>query len=101
MAPLWEAAVRFLRASCDMMLDIVIGKTREEAIRYADIFDAMIKGTANPEEIEELDEAAALEDVSHMPARVKCALLGWRTLKEILIEGKNEGSGSAKHCDIK
>ena len=89
------------QASCDMMLDLVIGKTREEAIRYADIFDAMIKGTAKPEEIEELDEAAALEDVSHMPARVKCALLGWRTLKEILIEGKNEGIGIAKHCDIK
>lgn len=29
-----------------------------------------------------------------MPARVKCALLGWRTLKEIFIEGNNEGSGS-------
>ena len=35
-------------------------------------------------EIEELDEAAALQDVSHMPARVKCAVLGWKTMQEIL-----------------
>ena len=34
------------------------------------------------EEIESLEEASALRDISHMPARVKCAVLGWRTLKE-------------------
>ena len=34
--------------------------------------------------IEELEEAGALESISHMPARVKCALLGWRTIGEML-----------------
>ena len=38
----------------------------------------------------ELDEAAMLKDVSHMPARVKCAELAWRTLSEML---KDEGAG--------
>ena len=32
----------------------------------------------------ELEEAGALKDISHMPARVKCAVLGWRTLKEAI-----------------
>ena len=32
---------------------------------------------------EELEEAGILEDISHMPARVKCAVLGWRTMDEI------------------
>lgn len=27
---------------------------------------------------------ACLQDVSHMPARVKCAVLGWHTLEELL-----------------
>ena len=36
------------------------------------------------EEIDSLEEASALRDVSHMPARVKCAVLGWRTLKEAI-----------------
>ena len=31
-----------------------------------------------------LEEASALRDIAHMPARVKCAVLGWRTLKEAL-----------------
>ena len=34
--------------------------------------------------VEELDEAGALRDISHMPARVKCAVLGWHTMEELL-----------------
>lgn len=72
------------QASVDMMADVVIGKTKEEALELADIFDRMIKGTVSQEELEQLDEAAALQDVSHMPSRVKCAMLGWRTMKQML-----------------
>jgi len=72
------------QASADIMLDLVIGRTEEEALRLSDIFRRVIQGTARDEEIEELEEAGALRDVSHMPARVKCAVLGWRTLDEIL-----------------
>ena len=42
----------------------------------------MIKGEASDEEIDELEEAGALKDISHMPARMKCAVLGWHTLEE-------------------
>ena len=42
------------------------------------------QGEATAEEIDELEEAGALKDISHMPARVKCAVLGWRTLKEAI-----------------
>lgn len=44
----------------------------------------MIKGEASAEEIEELEEGSALQDISHMPARVKCAVLGWHTMEELL-----------------
>lgn len=72
------------QASADMMLDLVIGKTKEEALRLADIFSRMIKGTVSDEELDELEEASALQDIAHIPARVKCAVLGWRTLTEML-----------------
>lgn len=72
------------QASVDMMLDLVIGKTTEEAQKLYDIFTGMIHGTASEEQIEQLDEAASLEDISHMPSRVKCAELGWRTLHEMI-----------------
>lgn len=72
------------QASADMMLDLVIGKSKEEALELSDIFLRMIQGKALPEEIDRLEEAGALTDVSHMPARVKCAVLGWHTLEELL-----------------
>lgn len=77
------------QASADMMLDLVIGKTQEEALRLSDIFLRMIKGTATEDEIEELEEAASLQDVSHMPARVKCAVLGWHTMERMFDEDED------------
>ena len=70
------------QASADIMLGMIIGKTKEEALKLGETFMKMISGTATEEEIESLGEAAALKDISHMPARVKCAVLGWRTLKD-------------------
>ena len=45
---------------------------------------AMIRGEASQAEIDSLEEASALREIAHMPARVKCAMLGWRTLSEAL-----------------
>ena len=72
------------QASADIMVDMIIGQHKDEAIRLADLFLKMIRGECTPLEIEELDEAGALKDISHMPARVKCAVLGWHTVKEML-----------------
>ena len=72
------------QASADMMLDLIIGKSKEEATKLADIFFRMIKGEVSDEELDQLEEASILKDVAHMPARVKCAGLGWRTMEEML-----------------
>ncbi len=79
------------QASCDMMLDLIIGKPKDEAMRLADIFLRMIKGTVTDEEKDELEEAGILSDISHMPARVKCAVLGWHTMEEMLNEDADGG----------
>lgn len=68
------------QASADMMLDLVIGKTKEEALKLSDTFMRMIKSSVTEGELDSLEEASILQDISHMPARVKCAVLGWRTL---------------------
>lgn len=72
------------QASADMMLDLIIGKDKEEALKLAEGFMSMVRSTATPEQIEALDEAAALESIAHMPARVKCATLGWKTMQKML-----------------
>ena len=76
------------QASADMMLDLIIGKTKEEALELSNIFLKMIHDEATPEEIEQLEEASSLQDISHMPARVKCAVLGWHTMEEMLNDEK-------------
>ena len=74
------------QASTDIMLGMIVGRKREDALRYADLFMRMIRGEATEAEIDSLEEASALRDIAHMPARVKCAMLGWRTLAEALGE---------------
>lgn len=78
------------QASADMMLDLIIGKKKDEALKLADIFLRMIRGSVKDEELDELEEASVLKDIAHMPARVKCAVLGWHTMEELLGDGEDE-----------
>lgn len=71
------------QASADIMLELIIGKSKDEALSLSDAFMRMIRNEASEEDIELLDEAGALKDISHMPARVKCAVLGWHTMEEL------------------
>ena len=73
------------QASTSIMIDLITGESVEKAQHLADLFLKMIKGEiTEDDELEELDEAMALKNISHMPARVKCAVLSWRTLLETL-----------------
>ncbi len=74
------------QASTDIMLDMMLGKSREDALAVIEQFYRMVKGELSEEEIEALDEAAALKDVAHMPARAKCATLAWHTMEKLLSE---------------
>ena len=71
------------QASTDMMIELMRGKTVAEAQQLAELFIAMIHGEVTDDaELDALDEAAALKNISTMPARVKCATLAWHTLKQ-------------------
>lgn len=76
------------QASADMMSDLMVGKSPEEAREACELFGRMIRGEETDAELleDELDEASCLESISRMPARVKCAELAWRTLDEMLRE---------------
>lgn len=75
------------QASADMMADLITGESVKEAKRLVGLFLGMIKGeTLSEEDKEDLDEAAELESISRMPARVKCAELAWRTLEKLLAD---------------
>ena len=73
-----------------MMTDLLTGKTVEEAMELIRIFLGMIKREIQDMDYLEdvLDEASILQGISNLPARVKCAVLAWHTLKEA-IDQKN------------
>ena len=73
-----------LKLKADIMLGVIVGQKKEKALEMGRTFLRMIHGEATEEEIDSLEEASALKDIAHMPARVKCAMLGWRTLTEAL-----------------
>lgn len=72
------------QASASLMIDLVKGRTVEDAKRLIGLYFAMIKDKITPDELEELEDVAALQGISHVPARVKCAVLAWHTLEEEL-----------------
>ena len=71
------------------MVDDIKGKTVEEAKRLIGLFFGMIKGEVADDALDDLEDAAALQGISHTPARVKCAVLAWHTLEEAL-DGKTD-----------
>lgn len=73
------------QASTSVMIDTLKGKTIEEAREIIKTFIDMIKReTKQEEDLRKLEEAIAFKNVSNMPARVKCALLAWHTIEDLL-----------------
>lgn len=73
------------QASTSMMIDLISGKSKEEALNLVETFIGMIKREiTDDEELEKLEDAMVLKNISNMPARVKCAVLAWHTLKEAI-----------------
>ena len=67
------------------MIDTLKGKTIEEAKEIIKTFIEMIKREKQSEdELKKLEDAIAFKNVANMPARVKCALLAWHTIEDIL-----------------
>ena len=67
------------QASADIMSDLMVGRTPAEE--------------TDDTVLEKLEDANLLHDIAHMPARVKCAELAWRTLEEML-EAQQQGNGT-------
>ncbi|KXT77606.1 Fe-S cluster assembly sulfur transfer protein SufU [Streptococcus sp. DD13] len=70
-------------ASSSMMTDVVLGKTKKQALELAEIFSKMVQGTKD-EEQNQLGEAKLLAGVSKFPQRIKCATLSWNALKKAI-----------------
>ena len=87
------------QASTSIMIDTLKGKTVKEAQDIIKTFIGMIKREQESEEdLEKLEDAIAFKNIANMPARVKCALLAWHTLEDILNKNEENGKGSINCC---
>lgn len=79
------------KASASLMSVALEGKTREEAEHLFEVFHLLVTGKLDPDRhADELGSLAVFAGVSEFPARVKCAILAWHTVKAALA-----GSGGA------
>lgn len=73
------------QSSTSIMIDTLKGKTIDEAKEIIKTFIEMIKRKITDEkELEKLEDAIAFRNIANMPARVKCALLAWHTMEDML-----------------
>ena len=87
-------------ASTSIMIDTLKGKTIEDAKKIIETFIKMIKREelSNDEE-KMLEDAIAFKNVANMPARVKCALLAWHTLEDMINKNTNNGKSNISCCN--
>ncbi len=69
-------------ASTSIMIQKLLNKTKEEAIKIIDEFNNMINEKEYDEKL--LGQATAFNEVSKQPNRIKCATLTWNSLKKVL-----------------
>ena len=70
------------QASTSMMIDLIKGKKIEEIDSVLDTFLGMIRKDIDDEsKLSVLGDAVYLKNISNMPARVKCGVLPWHSLK--------------------
>ena len=75
-------------ASASILMDMIKGEKIEDVKNVVDSFLKMIKKEKlSDEERVSLGDSTFLENISNMPARVKCATLAWNGVK-VLIEKK-------------
>lgn len=73
------------QGSTSIMIETLVGKTISQAKEIIAVFVKMIKGEEiTDDEKKLLGNSIAFENIKNMPARVKCALLSWNTMGDIL-----------------
>jgi nitrogen fixation protein NifU and related proteins len=74
------------QASASMLTETVAGKTVEDAAGVTREFRGMMEGSVDPDE-DAFGDLIALKGVVKYPVRIKCAVLAWDVLQDVLADG--------------
>jgi nitrogen fixation NifU-like protein len=73
------------QASASMLTETVAGKTVEDAAGVTREFRGMMEGSVDPDE-DAFGDLIALKGVVKYPVRIKCAVLAWDVLQDVLAD---------------
>ena len=76
-------------ASSDILCDLLVGKTADEADYLIDQYRKMIH--EEPYDSSVLEEALAFINTGKQAARIHCATIGWDAIEELLKEHRHVG----------
>lgn len=79
------------QAAASMMTGELEGLTVENALRLDEKFTRLLHGEGDLARDEELGDLRALAGVAKFPVRIKCALLGFNCLEELVGEDQEDG----------
>jgi nitrogen fixation NifU-like protein len=74
------------QASASMLTETVSGKTVDDASGLTREFRGMMEGSVDPDE-DAFGDLIALKGVVKYPVRIKCAVLAWDVLQDVLADG--------------
>lgn len=77
------------QSSASLLAEMLEGKSSEEALEFVTLVRRMMRGDELTEEEKDvLGDVLSLEGVKRFPVRIKCALLSWTALEDILQDPK-------------
>lgn len=79
-------------ASANMLCEALVGSTVEDAMKVLGHFKGMLTKSEEPDFPDSASDLEAMQGVRDYPVRIKCALLAWNTLDQILAEMKDKPS---------
>ncbi len=88
-------------ASVSLMTESMKGKPVDEALAYFERMQKLLTGRDDGQPEVELGKLKILEGVRDYPARIKCAALGWHTLKAALNHQSGTVNTEGEHvCEV-
>jgi nitrogen fixation NifU-like protein len=72
------------QASASMLTEVIRGRNIDDVKKLVKDFKGMLLENEEPDFPDELSDLEALQGVKQYPVRIKCAILSWNTLEQML-----------------
>ena len=84
-------------ASADMLCDALKGASKADAVRLLKQVKGMLTKKERPDFPDGAEDLEAIQGIADYPVRIKCALLSWSTLEQILRQMEEDDSVVKSH----